>query len=56
MYAPGLTAGYAVQVLPGLRDAVEQGDLETAERWRDLLVDALVEAAAFAEAAVPLED
>ncbi len=53
VYAPGLTTGYAVQVLPGLRDAVEQGDLETAERWRDLLVEALEDAAAEAEAALP---
>ena len=26
VYAPGLVTGYAVQYLPGMRDAVEQGD------------------------------
>jgi N-acetylated-alpha-linked acidic dipeptidase len=30
IYAPGLVAGYAVQYLPGMRDAIEQGDEETA--------------------------
>jgi N-acetylated-alpha-linked acidic dipeptidase len=44
VYAPGLVTGYAVQFLPGLRDAVEQGDEETATEYRDLLLDSLREA------------
>ena len=44
IYAPGLVTGYAVQYLPGLRDAIEQGDERTATRWRDVLLDALREA------------
>ena len=41
--------GYAVQYLPGLRDAVEQGDEATAARYRDVLLDALREATRLAE-------
>jgi N-acetylated-alpha-linked acidic dipeptidase len=48
IYAPGLVTGYAVQYLPGLRDAVEQGDTEIAQRYRDLLLDSLREAARLA--------
>ena len=48
IYAPGLVTGYAVQFLPGLRDAVEQGDEETATPYRDLLLDSLREAARLA--------
>ena len=44
MYAPGLVTGYAVQFLPGMRDAVEQGDEATATKYRDLLLDSLREA------------
>lgn len=44
VYAPGLVTGYAVQYLPGMRDAVEQGDEETATEYRDLLLDSLREA------------
>jgi N-acetylated-alpha-linked acidic dipeptidase len=44
VYAPGLVTGYAVQYLPGLRDAVEQGDEEIALPYRDLLLDSLREA------------
>jgi N-acetylated-alpha-linked acidic dipeptidase len=49
IYAPGLVTGYAVQYLPGLRDAVEQGDEETATRYRDLLLDSLRKAARIAQ-------
>jgi N-acetylated-alpha-linked acidic dipeptidase len=41
VYAPGLVTGYAVQYLPGMRDAVEQGDESTARTYRDLLLDSL---------------
>jgi N-acetylated-alpha-linked acidic dipeptidase len=51
VYAPGLVTGYAVQFLPGLRDAVEQGDEQTARTYRDLLLDSLREAARLAERA-----
>ena len=49
------TTGYAVQVLPGLQDAVAEGDLETAERYRDVLLEALDAATDEAEAALPTE-
>jgi N-acetylated-alpha-linked acidic dipeptidase len=48
IYAPGLVTGYAVQELPGLRDAVEQGDEATARRGRALLLASLLEAARLA--------
>ena len=47
VYAPGLVTGYAVQFLPGLRDAIEEGGDEgtaTATEYRDLLLDSLREA------------
>jgi N-acetylated-alpha-linked acidic dipeptidase len=49
IYAPGLVTGYAVQYLPGLRDAVEQGDEATATKYRDLLLDSLRRATRLAE-------
>jgi N-acetylated-alpha-linked acidic dipeptidase len=49
IYAPGLVTGYAVQYLPGMRDAVEQGDEETARTYRDLLLDSLRRATRLAE-------
>lgn len=49
IYAPGLVTGYAVQYLPGMRDAVEQGDEETARTYRDLLLDSLRDATRLAE-------
>jgi N-acetylated-alpha-linked acidic dipeptidase len=48
VYAPGLVTGYAVQELPGLRDAVEQGDEATARRGHALLLASLLEAARLA--------
>ena len=41
VYAPGLVTGYAVQFLPGMRDAIEQGDEATARTYRDLLLNSL---------------
>jgi N-acetylated-alpha-linked acidic dipeptidase len=52
VYAPGLVTGYAVQFLPGMRDAVEQGDEETARTYRDLLLDSLREATRVASQAI----
>ena len=49
VYAPGLVTGYAVQYLPGMRDAVEQGDERTASTYRDLLLDSLRRATRLAE-------
>jgi N-acetylated-alpha-linked acidic dipeptidase len=51
IYAPGINSGYATQELPGMRDAVEQGDTATATRYRDLLVASLQAAATDAGAA-----
>jgi N-acetylated-alpha-linked acidic dipeptidase len=51
IYAPGINSGYATQELPGMRDAVEQGDVATATRYRDLLVASLERAAADARRA-----
>jgi N-acetylated-alpha-linked acidic dipeptidase len=49
IYAPGLVTGYAAQFLPGMRDAVEQGDEQTARTYRDLLIDSLRKAARLAD-------
>ena len=49
VFAPGLVTGYAVQFLPGMRDAVEQGDTATAQTYRDLLLDSLRAATRLAE-------
>jgi N-acetylated-alpha-linked acidic dipeptidase len=49
VYAPGLVTGYAVQYLPGLRDALERGDAETTRTYRDLLLDSLREARRLAQ-------
>jgi N-acetylated-alpha-linked acidic dipeptidase len=49
VFAPGLVTGYAVQFLPGMRDAIEQGDEETARTYRDLLLDSLRETTRLAE-------
>ena len=45
------TAGYAVQFLPGMRDAIDQGDEKTARTYRDLLIDSLRDAARLAKRA-----
>ena len=49
VYAPGLVTGYAVQYLPGLRDALEDGDDDTVTEYRDLLFDSLRAATRLAE-------
>ena len=49
IYAPGLVTGYAVQYLPGMRDAVEQDKQDTVQTYRDLLLDSLREATRLAE-------
>jgi N-acetylated-alpha-linked acidic dipeptidase len=51
IYAPGVNSGYATQELPGMADAVAQGDTATATRYRDLLVASLQRAAADARGA-----
>lgn len=38
VYAPGRYTGYAVQVLPGLVEAIEDGDAARAKEYRDLIV------------------
>lgn len=49
VYAPGLVTGYAVQYLPGIRDALEQGDAQTTQTYRDLLLDSLRDATRLAD-------
>jgi N-acetylated-alpha-linked acidic dipeptidase len=49
VYAPGLVTGYAVQYLPGMRDAIEHGDAQTAQTYRDLLLDSLRQATQLAD-------
>jgi N-acetylated-alpha-linked acidic dipeptidase len=49
IYAPGLVTGYAAQFLPGMRDAVDQGDEDTATTYRNLLIDSLRKAARLAD-------
>lgn len=49
IYAPGLVTGYAVQHLPGMRDAVERGDTKTARTYRNLLAQSLDEATQLAQ-------
>jgi N-acetylated-alpha-linked acidic dipeptidase len=49
IYAPGLVTGYAAQFLPGMRDAIDQGDAQTARTYRDLLIDSLRKATRLAE-------
>ena len=49
VYAPGRVTGYAAQFLPGLRDAVEQGDAATAQTYLGLLVESLEKATRLAQ-------
>src|SRR3954469_14465565 len=51
VYAPGINTGYAAQFLPGLRDALDAGDAATVTTYRDLLVQALRNAANAAQQA-----
>jgi N-acetylated-alpha-linked acidic dipeptidase len=41
VYAPGINTGYAAQFLPGIRDALDAGDVATVTTYRDLLLDSL---------------
>lgn len=41
LYAPGFYTGYGVKTLPGVREALEQGDVEQARRMTDRLVRAV---------------
>jgi N-acetylated-alpha-linked acidic dipeptidase len=51
VYAPGLVTGYAAQFLPGMRDAIDQGDERTARTYRNLLIDSLRKATRLAKGA-----
>ena len=51
VYAPGVTTGYAVQNLPGIRDALTSGDAPTAQKYADALLASLRAAAAAADRA-----
>jgi N-acetylated-alpha-linked acidic dipeptidase len=52
IYAPGVTSGYAVEHLPGLRDALDHGDVATLRTQRDRLLASLRGAARLAGAAL----
>lgn len=41
IYAPGYYTGYGVKTLPGVREAIEQNDVETAQRMAGVLASAL---------------
>lgn len=43
--------GYAAQFLPGMRDAIDQGDERTARTYRNLLIDSLRKATRLAKGA-----
>jgi N-acetylated-alpha-linked acidic dipeptidase len=51
IYAPGINTGYAAQFLPGIRDALDAGDVATVTTYRDLLLDSLRKATATASGA-----
>jgi N-acetylated-alpha-linked acidic dipeptidase len=51
VYAPGINTGYAAQFLPGIRDALDAGDVATVALYRGLLLQSLRRAAAAAERA-----
>ncbi len=42
LYAPGFYTGYGVKTLPGIREAIEQGDALTAQRMADALEASLL--------------
>jgi N-acetylated-alpha-linked acidic dipeptidase len=46
IYAPGLLTGYGAKTLPGVREAIEQGQWQTAEDYARRTADALVAYAA----------
>jgi N-acetylated-alpha-linked acidic dipeptidase len=41
VYAPGYYEGYAAKTLPGVREAIEEGEWEIAQTQAEMLVDAL---------------
>ncbi len=40
VYAPGLNTGYAAVVFPGIRDAIEKGDIVKAKEEAERLAEA----------------
>ncbi|KAL1977570.1 hypothetical protein VTN31DRAFT_429 [Thermomyces dupontii] len=44
VFAPGLWTGYAGATYPGLVESFDAGNLENAEKWRDIIVDAIKQA------------
>ena len=51
IYAPGEYTGYAAVVIPGVNEAIDAKDAETAQSQLDVLTDALNRAAATLQAA-----
>ena len=51
IYAPGFYTGYGVKTLPGVREAVEEGAWDEAQRQIALLAGVLGELAALADQA-----
>ena len=45
IYAPGQYTGYAAVVIPGVNEAIDQGDLERTQKQIAVLADALNRAA-----------
>lgn len=41
VYAPGYYEGYAAKTLPGVREAIEEGELNVAREQADMLIEAL---------------
>ncbi len=44
VYAPGFYTGYAAQPLSAIDDAVTEGDVATATKYRDLLIESMEQA------------
>ncbi len=53
VYAPGINAGYGVQILPGVVDALEANNVKQAQAYLDLLAASLRQAAAVLRTADP---
>ena len=57
LYAPGYYTGYGVKTMPGVREAIEEGEWESIDREVQRLADVLnAEAKAVGEVARALED
>jgi N-acetylated-alpha-linked acidic dipeptidase len=54
VYAPGFYTGYGVKTLPGVREAIEQGNYEDVEGQIEILAQVLVDFSAQIERAVKL--